>query len=143
MQGAQDAVEVTLALDIGGTFIKSAVFSDGRLVRKLPQIPSRSNGSADEIGAAIAAAAIVAGCCDDSKCKDEVCVSVDGAVLTRSQIDADVDLVLKAEGENIPADQLEEFKQERFESMLETNARWGEFLAETARKPHFSTRQGE
>ena len=63
------------------------------------------------IGAAIAAAAIVAGCCDDSKCKDEVCVSVDGAVLTRSQIDADVDLVLKAEGENIPADQLEDAKK--------------------------------
>ena len=61
MQGAQDAVEVTLALDIGGTFIKSAVFSDGKLVRKLPQIPSRSNGSADEIGAAISAAVRQAG----------------------------------------------------------------------------------
>ena len=45
MQGAQDAVEVTLALDIGGTFIKSAVFSGGKLVRKLPQIPSKQGGA--------------------------------------------------------------------------------------------------
>lgn len=68
------------------------------------------------IGAAFAAAAMVAGCCDDCKTTenagDEVCVSVDGANLTRSQIDADIEIILKSEGANIPEEHLDEAKKQ-------------------------------
>ena len=67
----------------------------------------------------------------------------DGVRITRERTEKLSAWLDETLGRYFPADQLEEFKQERFESMLETNARWGEFLAETARKPHFSTRQGE
>ena len=68
---------------------------------------------------------------------------MDGVRITRERtekLSVRLDEVL---GKYFPQDQLDEFKTERFESMLETNAQWGEFLAETARKPHFSTKLGE
>ena len=49
MQSNQDHAEIILALDIGGTFIKSALFSAGKLLRKLPQIPACSGGTREEI----------------------------------------------------------------------------------------------
>lgn len=61
MQSPQDHAEVILTLDIGGTFIKSAVFRHGRMLRKLPQVPSCSAGSREEIASAIRAAAGQAG----------------------------------------------------------------------------------
>lgn len=53
MQGSQNTTQIILALDIGGTFIKSAVFHDGNLIRKLPQVPSCSHGSREDIASAI------------------------------------------------------------------------------------------
>lgn len=53
MQSPQNTAEIILTLDIGGTFIKSAIFSDGKLIRKLPQEPSCANGSRAEIVSAI------------------------------------------------------------------------------------------
>ena len=64
MQSPQDHAEVILALDIGGTFIKSAVFRDGVLLRKLPQIPSCSAGRREEIASAIRTAVGQAGAVD-------------------------------------------------------------------------------
>ena len=53
-----------LALDIGGTFIKSGVFSADGELRQLPQVPSRSDGSRAEIIAAMRAAIAAAGHAD-------------------------------------------------------------------------------
>ena len=53
-----------LALDIGGTFIKSGVFSPDGGLRKLPQVPSRSDGSRAEIVSAMRAAITAAGNAD-------------------------------------------------------------------------------
>lgn len=50
-----------LALDIGGTFIKSGMFSPDGTLRRLPQTPSRSDGSRAEIVSAIRAAVDAAG----------------------------------------------------------------------------------
>jgi len=52
---------VILALDVGGTFIKSALFRAGELQRLLPQVPSCSGGSAEEIGSALRRAVTAAG----------------------------------------------------------------------------------
>lgn len=49
MQSNQDHAEIILALDIGGTFIKSALFSGGKLLRKLPQVPTCSAGTLEDI----------------------------------------------------------------------------------------------
>lgn len=49
MQSNQDHAEIILALDIGGTFIKSALFSGGKLLRKLPQVPTCSAGTREDI----------------------------------------------------------------------------------------------
>lgn len=53
MQGSQDTAEIILALDIGGTKIKSAVFRNGEMSRKLPQVSTCSGGSREEIASAI------------------------------------------------------------------------------------------
>lgn len=53
MQSDQDIAQVILALDVGGTDIKSALFRGGELWRELPQLPSCSGGSAEEIAAAL------------------------------------------------------------------------------------------
>ena len=53
MQSNQDHAEIILALDIGGTFIKSALFSAGKLLRKLPQIPACSGGTREEIAESV------------------------------------------------------------------------------------------
>ena len=50
-----------LALDIGGTFIKSGVFSPDGTLRQLPQIPSRSDGDRAEIVSALRSAVDGAG----------------------------------------------------------------------------------
>lgn len=49
MQSNENHAEVILALDIGGTFIKSALFSGGKLLRKLPQVPTCSAGTREDI----------------------------------------------------------------------------------------------
>ncbi len=36
-------------MDVGGTFIKSAVFQNGQLKEELPQVPAQSGGTAEEI----------------------------------------------------------------------------------------------
>ena len=53
-----------LALDIGGTFIKSGVFSPDGVMRPLPQIPSCSDGGRAEIVSAIRSAIDAAGMVD-------------------------------------------------------------------------------
>lgn len=52
MQNDENNAEVILTLDIGGTFIKSAVFSGGS-IRRLPPVPSRSDAGKREIAEAI------------------------------------------------------------------------------------------
>ena len=51
MQSAQNAAEVKriLALDVGGTAIKAAVFENDVLVRRLEQEPSCSSGTLEQI----------------------------------------------------------------------------------------------
>jgi glucokinase len=61
MQDDQDHAEVVLSLDIGGTAIKSALFADGKMQCRLPQVPSNSNGTAEQIGEAIRTAVSNAG----------------------------------------------------------------------------------
>lgn len=53
MQTDENNAQVILALDVGGTFIKSALFRGGELQHLLPQIPSCSGGGAEEIGSAL------------------------------------------------------------------------------------------
>ena len=60
----------------------------------------------------------------------------DGVRITEERTE---DLCLKLDqilGKYYPQVQLDEFKRERFESMLENNARWGKILAEAAENPH-------
>lgn len=64
MQSSQSSSEVILALDVGGTFIKSALFQNGSLIRLLPQVPSCSNGTREEIASAIRTAVRQAGAVD-------------------------------------------------------------------------------
>jgi len=56
--------------------------------------------------AAVFAGLMIAGCS-----KEEAAVSVNGVGLTKSSIDADVELLVKAQGDKIPAEQLEYAKQ--------------------------------
>lgn len=71
------------------------------------------------LGAAILVGAVVAGCdkgtdkAGEKKPaeKDSVAVTVNGKQLMKSQIDADVEAVLKAQGDNIPAAQREYARQ--------------------------------
>lgn len=64
------------------------------------------------IGAAVLAGAMIAGCGKDKeKAEDVMAVSVNGEKLMQSAIDADVDLIVKAQGGKIPAEQLEYAKQ--------------------------------
>lgn len=53
MQSDQNHAEIVLALDVGGTFIKSALFRSGEMQQLLPQIPSCSSGSVEEIASAL------------------------------------------------------------------------------------------
>lgn len=82
------------------------------------------------LGAAMAAAAAVAvcGCCD--KCNEnsatpeaaqaageasngsDIAISINGKALTRAEIDADVEAVIKAQGGDLPAEQLEYIRRQ-------------------------------
>ena len=59
-----------------------------------------------QIGATILIGAAVVGCE-----KQEVVLSVDGKELTRAAVEADIEAMLKAQGDKVPADQLEYFRQ--------------------------------
>ncbi|MDD3155441.1 MAG: ROK family protein [Victivallaceae bacterium] len=61
MSSHQNHAQVILALDVGGTFIKSAVFAAGELQRELPQIPSCSLDRMELILAAFSRAVRQAG----------------------------------------------------------------------------------
>ena len=65
------------------------------------------------LGAAVLAGAMVAGCGRENGGgeADALAVSVNGEALMQSKIDADVELIVKAQGERIPADRLEYAKQ--------------------------------
>ena len=64
------------------------------------------------IGAAVLAGAMIAGCGkNEEKAEDVMAVSVNGEKLMQSAIDADVDTIVKAQGDKIPAEQLEYAKQ--------------------------------
>lgn len=73
------------------------------------------------IGAAVLAGAMIAGCGkDDQKAQkpsaaerreDSLAVSVNGEKLMQSRVDADVEAILKKEGSNVPAGQVEYLKQ--------------------------------
>lgn len=52
MQNDKNNAEIILTLDIGGTFIKSAVFTGG-IIRRLPPVPSCSDAGRQEIAEAI------------------------------------------------------------------------------------------
>jgi len=64
------------------------------------------------LGVAVLAGVVVAGC-DKAKTakEDEKVLSVNGEVLMRSAIDADVDAILKAHGDKIPEDQKSYYRQ--------------------------------
>lgn len=68
------------------------------------------------IGAALALGAAVAGCSKEEEPveapkADEAVLTVAGEKLMRSQVDADVEALVKAQGDKIPAEQLEYAKQ--------------------------------
>ena len=63
-----------------------------------------------KIGAAILVGAMVAGCGSNGT-KDEPVLTVNGETLMRSAINADVDAILAAQGDKIPEDQKEYYKQ--------------------------------
>ncbi len=60
MQGDKNHAQVILALDVGGTFIKSGIFEDGFL-HELPQVPSHSDGTSAEIASAFSSVLSAAG----------------------------------------------------------------------------------
>lgn len=64
-----------------------------------------------KISAAVLAGAMIAGCGENAKVDETPVLSVNGVVLTRGSIDADVEAVVKAQGDKIPAEQLEYAKQ--------------------------------
>ncbi len=61
----------------------------------------------NKICAAMLVGVAVVGC----SCKEEVVLSVDGNELTRESVDNDIEALLKAQGDKIPADQIEYFRQ--------------------------------
>lgn len=61
--------------------------------------------------AAVLAGAMIAGCGEEAKVDETPVLSVNGVVLTRGAIDRDVDAVVKAQGDKIPAEQLDYAKQ--------------------------------
>ena len=80
------------------------------------------------IGAALALGAVVAGCskeeepveapkAEQTEKADAVVLAVAGEKLMRSQLDADVDALIKAQGDKIPAEQLE-YARQMFRSQL-------------------------
>ena len=60
MPGPQDHAEVILAIDLGGTFIKSGLVHGGS-VRPLPPVPSHASGGVEEIAAALGEVLAAAG----------------------------------------------------------------------------------
>jgi len=85
------------------------------------------------VGAALVAAAVVAGCCDKEKCEaakpeapaapaasekepakdpNEAVITVNGRKLTRGELDADVEKIVAAQGAGIPAEQLVYVRQQ-------------------------------
>ena len=56
------------------------------------------------LGVAMLVGAAIVGC-DKSKKTDEKVLSVNGEVLTRSTVEADVEAMIKAQGDKIPEDQ--------------------------------------
>ena len=67
-----------------------------------------------KFGIAVLAGAVLAGCAkeDESAGNDAMAVSVNGVTLTQGKIDADVAAIVKAQGDKIPAEQLEAAKQQ-------------------------------
>ena len=62
------------------------------------------------IGAAVLVGAVVAGC--GQKTEDKAVLSVNGKELLQSRVEADVEALLKARGDSIPAEQQDYFKQQ-------------------------------
>ena len=60
----------------------------------------------------------------------------DGVRITRERTEKVCQMLDQVLGKYYPQVLLDEFKAERFDSMLENNARWGEILTEAAGKPH-------
>jgi len=65
----------------------------------------------NKIGIAVLAGAIIAGCSTN----DEAVVTVDGAKLMRSTVNADVETLMKSQGDRVPEDQ-----KARFREMMQT-----------------------
>ena len=61
------------------------------------------------IGAAVLVGAVVAGC--GTKEEDKAVLAVNGKQLMQSQVDADVESILKAQGDKVPADQQDYYRQ--------------------------------
>ena len=71
-------------------------------------------------GAAVVTALMIAGCGKNEEQKeDEMAVSVNGEKLMQSAIDADVDAIVAAQGDKIPAEQLEYAKQSIANQMVQ------------------------
>ena len=69
-----------------------------------------------KMGAVLLAGAMIVGCDAEQtganeKASDEVAISVNGVELKQSKIDADIATIMKAQGDKIPADQRDYFKQ--------------------------------
>ena len=63
------------------------------------------------LGAAFVAGLVLAGCGTKEEAADEVALSVNGEKLMQSKIDADVEAVIKAQGDKIPEAQREYARQ--------------------------------
>lgn len=64
-----------------------------------------------KISAAVLAGAMIAGCGETAKVDETPVLSVNGVVLTRGAIDADVEAVVNAQGDKIPVEQRDYAKQ--------------------------------
>ena len=58
MQSHENNAQIILSLDVGGSFIKSALIRNGEIIREREKVPSCSGGSAGEIAAALRRAAV-------------------------------------------------------------------------------------
>lgn len=63
------------------------------------------------IGAAVLAGAMAAGCCEKA-CEEEIAVSVNGVTMSKSVLDAQIEKVIAAQGDRIPASDMEFARQQ-------------------------------
>lgn len=89
-----------------------------------------------KIGAAVLVGALFAGCDGDATKQEEIVLTVNGANLTRSAVNADVDAILAAQGSRVPEDQKAFYKQ-MIQNQIAKNFIFENVLAKKAKAEGF------